>query len=179
MPSPIAHIAAGVAIGLVAKRSVRASANTLHPQRLILGLAVVGSLLPDLDSIVGVIMGDFGKYHNNLSHSLLFGLIISLLVGVALKAFSELKLHHLFLPVFAGYAVHVLMDSATITRGVMLFWPLTDERYASPYTIFYGVRWSEDWLSPLHLITLVTELVFAAVVVFWAKWFSEQRNTKS
>ena len=171
MPSPIAHIATGVAIGLVTKRPLTVASNDeqKNQQMLILRLAVLGSVLPDVDAFVGILMGNFGKYHNNVSHSLAFGLIISLAVTASIKSFSSLKFNQLVLPVLIGYSIHVLMDATTITRGVMLFWPLTEHRYASPFPIFYGVRWSEGLFSPLHLITIATEGVYAIFVLYFAK----------
>ena len=63
------------------------------------------------------------------------------------------------------------MDFFTIGRGVMVFWPLSLERFASPVPLFYGLHWSDGYLSERHLITLVTELGFlfllGIVMHFW------------
>jgi membrane-bound metal-dependent hydrolase YbcI (DUF457 family) len=64
-----------------------------------------------------------------------------------------------------GYSLHILMDFLTFgERGIMLFWPLSLERFESPVKLFYGVRWSADLLSPVHLNTLVNEFVFVFLV---------------
>lgn len=46
----------------------------------------------------------------------------------------------------------------------MLFWPLSLERFESPVKIFYGVRWSEGVMSPIHFNTIINEVVFVLLV---------------
>lgn len=62
------------------------------------------------------------------------------------------------------YAMHVIMDSATQSRGVMVAWPVSDQRYLLPFAIFYGLRWTDGVFSLRHLWTVFTELLFAASV---------------
>ncbi len=54
------------------------------------------------------------------------------------------------------------MDAFTIGRGVMILWPFSIDRYASPVSLFYGVHWSDGWVSVRHLWTMVTELALLA-----------------
>jgi inner membrane protein len=70
-----------------------------------------------------------------------------------------------FMLALLSYEMHVLMDSATISRGVMAFWPFTTNRYLLPFRLFYGFHWSQGWLSISHLWTFLTEGVFAAVLI--------------
>jgi hypothetical protein len=56
------------------------------------------------------------------------------------------------------------MDAATVSRGVMALWPLTETRFLAPVTIFYGLHWSDGWISIRHLWTLLTELLFAGLL---------------
>ena len=63
------------------------------------------------------------------------------------------------------------MDYFTVGRGVLAFWPFTAERFSAPVPLFYGLRWSEGWVSPRHVWTVLTEVPFAAVVVYAAtRW---------
>ncbi len=62
------------------------------------------------------------------------------------------------------FELHVLMDLFTIGRGVKVLWPLSDARYSPPIKLFYGLHWSDGWLSVRHLWTLLSEAAFAAVI---------------
>jgi len=171
MPSPIAHIAVGVAIGVVAKRKVDRS----HPEQsgslFILFVALLGAVLPDFDAFVAIALGDFGKYHNNLTHSFLFAFVACVLLTGLLSFFSQLPKRTIFFVLAFACTIHLLMDTASVTRGVMLFWPFTNERFVSPIPLFYGVRWSEGVFVWHHVMTLLTETIFAAVCI----WFSMKK----
>jgi hypothetical protein len=71
------------------------------------------------------------------------------------------------------------MDALTAERGVMLFWPLTEARYASPIKLFYGLQWGLGWFSPWHLWTIFTETVFSLVVLYTVNYFDKRRNQTS
>jgi hypothetical protein len=59
----------------------------------------------------------------------------------------------------------------------MMFWPLTDTRFASPIKIFYGLQWGLGWFSIWHLWTVFTEALFGLVVILGIKYF-DKRKTK-
>jgi hypothetical protein len=125
------------------------------------------SLLPDFDSLIGILVGDMARYHNNETHSLIVGFLLALAIGGAVWLKTRLNFLEWFLIIFLCYNMHVISDFFTYdTRGVMLFWPLSVERYASPIDLFYGVRWSDGWISVHHLWTLGTESLFALGVFF-------------
>ncbi len=78
MPSPIAHTAVGVALyQLWARRgkSPRQIGGVLPPM---LAACIGLSMLPDLDAFVGIVLGDLGRYHNNLASAPFFGTLVSL-----------------------------------------------------------------------------------------------------
>jgi inner membrane protein len=132
---------------------------------LVLIFAVGISLLPDIDSIAGILMGDFARYHNNISHSLLASLLAAFLMAIFARLIVKAGFWIWFAIGFLGYSLHVVMDYFTFGgRGVMLFWPLSFERYEAPVKLFYGVRWSESLLNPVHINTFFTELVFILLV---------------
>ncbi len=176
MPSPIAHLAVGA---LIAARSTDGRIGWRNKLPLTL-LVLFFSMAPDLDSVVGIIAGDFGAYHNQASHSLLFGLVFCLLATpVAVRLVKGLAPRAMFALIYACYALHVLMDTMTYGRGVKLFWPITDERFMSPVLIFYGVRWSDDLSSSRHLITVANEVAFALVVLGFAYYLHQRRKRNS
>ncbi len=139
-----------------------------------LGIAVALSLLPDVDAALGLLLGDLGAYHNAGMNSLLVVLCVSLLVaGLAWLRWRPGFRVWLALSLLC-YSLHVLADYLTWGRGVMLFWPFTAERFAPPVYLFYGLHWSDGWVSVRHIWTLLTELVFAAILltalVLYSRW---------
>lgn len=163
MPSPLAHSAMGYAI-YRAQAENKEMGRTLFAPRLLL-VTLFLSLLPDLDSVAGIILGDFGRYHNNISHSLFVGVMVALLIAGIVWWRRRAGVVFWFLLVLVCYEAHVLMDYVTQGRGVMLLWPFSSARYSTPFTLFYGLRWSEGILSVNHVWTLINELAFVVVVL--------------
>jgi inner membrane protein len=127
-------------------------------------LALAASLLPDLDAIPGVLSGDFSRFHNNETHSLVTGLFVSLVFASILATKLRIGFAVPFFVVLLSYEMHVILDFFTRGRGVMLLWPFSSERFSSPVTLFAGVRWSEGLFSIHHLWTLANELVFVLII---------------
>jgi membrane-bound metal-dependent hydrolase YbcI (DUF457 family) len=168
MPSPIAHVAAGYVVYRLAGRSPAGQAAV--PSRgLLFAAAAILSLLPDVDSVVGILMGDFGRYHNNLSHSVVMALVAALSIGAVARYVTGGRFMFWFGLVFACYGLHVLMDFFTWSRGVMVLWPLVPDRFTAPVVLFYGFHWSQGWVSPRHLWTFLTEAPVALAAVLTAR----------
>lgn len=165
MPSPFAHITVGYAIYRIFRNKL--SEND-HPKvklfPVVLLVTVILSMLPDVDSILGIVMGDLGRYHNNGTHSLVVGLIVATVsAGIILWRFHY-SFATWFIVALLAYEMHVFMDFFTIGRGVMLFWPFSYERYSSPIMMFYGLHWSDGIISIRHLWTFFTEMIFLTLV---------------
>lgn len=176
MPSPIAHLAAGYAVHALSQRAF--PERTLgrvwpFPGRLVFAAGL--SLLPDVDSIAGLLSGNFGRFHNNLTHSLIVGLGVAIAAGLLMQWLQGAGFG--LWTALAGlcYGLHVVMDWMTLGRGVMALWPLTSERYLAPVTLFYGLHWSQGWLSSRHLWTLATELAFLAAVLVAERVIASRR----
>ena len=175
MPSPIAHLATGIATYQIATHWYsKAGGKSVAASRDLLLLATVYSMLPDVDAILGILSGDFGRYHNNVTHSFTAGVIAALLAtwwyhcrvrrqNLQRTQRQWAKVGLWFLVALLCYTLHILMDAATIGRGVLLLWPYSSERIQLPI-IFYGVRWSEGGFAWQHLWTLFTELTFTAIL---------------
>ncbi len=165
MPSPIAHAAMGYLIYRGFRVHLpREASQRVGPVPHLLIAAVVLSLLPDFDAVPGILTGELGRFHNQFSNSLFVGIGVALSVGVIAWLLKRSNFATWFFFALVCYEVHVLMDYATVGRGVMLFWPLSSERFESPVKLFYGLHWSYGWVSASHLLTLVTEIVFIAFV---------------
>ena len=162
MPSPIAHLTAGYAVYVLARSyAPKLELSRVGPLPGLLLLTGGFSLLPDLDTVAGILMGDFGRFHNNATHSLVVGLALACAFGVLMHWRQGSGFGRWFGIALLCYELHVLMDWTTIGRGVMAWWPLTGSRFQAPVFLFYGLHWSQGWWSPRHLWTLATELAFA------------------
>ena len=176
MPSPIAHLGAGYAIYRYYKRKLPENVRRLwkFPLQMLLTLGL--SLLPDADIIAAIIFRDMGNYHNNFSHSLLLGIPIAILLAVIVRQIYHSDFWLWFLICLISYDLHIVMDALTAERGVMLFWPLSQNRFASPIRIFYGLRWGFGWFSFWHLWTILTESVFVLALVIVMNRFDKRKN---
>jgi inner membrane protein len=166
MPSPIGHAVAGYAIyKICAVRYPERAAPRIGPVPRLLAATVGLSLLPDLDFLPGLLVGDFDRYHNAISHSLFFGVVVALLIGTLMWLIGRSHFLFWFGLTLLCYELHVIMDFFIDGRGVMLLWPLSPDRLKSPVKLFYGLHRSDGWVSIRHLWTLLTELVFAVFVI--------------
>ena len=171
MPSPVAHAAVGALISEAWPADERPPRRIGGVVPVTLAACVGLSLVPDLDAAVGMMLGDLGRYHNNLAGSPAFGLLVALAVGGLVRLVEPSAARRAFLLTLVCYQAHVFMDYLTVGRGVMLLWPFQTERYAPPIHVFYGLRWSDGFLSPHHLVTLLSELVFVVLLVGTMRWF--------
>jgi len=166
MPSPIAHSAAGFAVYQAYRGRLPGWAQDRAGLAILLFIGM--SLIPDLDLVPAVVLGDLGGIHNGISNSLIVGLAVSALVGGMISLAAGGKFALWFSAAFLCIGLHIAMDYFTTTRGVMALWPITTQRFVAPARLFYGVHYSEGLWSISHLWTALTELVFAAVVVILA-----------
>lgn len=179
MPSPIAHSAMGYLIYRIARRKPGMLSRKLGPLPLLLVVAGFFSLLPDSDAILGWLAGDMLKFHNNGTHSLLVGLGVALSAALIAGWGNRQRFLFWFGVIFTSYALHVVMDAFTWgTRGVMLFWPMSHSRWDAPIKLFYGVRWSDGLLNPAHLITLLSEALFVALVILFVQWLERRDENR-
>ena len=176
MPSPIAHLGVGYAIYRHYKDKLPEDRRSFWKFPLQLFLVTGLSLLPDLDVIPAVIFRDMRGYHNSMSHSLLVGILVALLIAGIFQRVYRSNFWLWFLICLISYDLHVVMDALTADRGVMMFWPLTEARYASSVKIFYGLQWGLGWFSPWHLWTIFTESLFVGIVLIAMNYFDKRRN---
>jgi LexA-binding, inner membrane-associated putative hydrolase len=179
MPSPIAHLSVGYVIYRYYKRKYPESPTRIWKLPLQLILVSGLSLLPDLDVIPAIIFGDMQRYHNNFSHSILFAIPVSFVVAGVLHRASRSDFWLWFVVCSISYDLHVIMDALTDGRGVMMFWPLTEARFASPMNVFIGLHWGEGWLSIWHLWTILTESLFGLIAFLAIRYFDKRRNQKN
>lgn len=166
MPSPIAHISVSYAIYRLNRGKLPAIKDRKRPALLILCVSLLAAMAPDVDAVIGILFGDLGRFHNNSTHSLVVGAAFAIGLAGAMWIFGQKKFSTWFTIAIMNYSFHVLMDMVTYqSRGVMLFWPLSLNRIEVPFSLFYGVRWSEGVISLSHLWTVASELVFLAGIL--------------
>ena len=128
----------------------------------------------DLDFLPGILLGQPSLYHQGVSHSLGFALVVSLAVAGVCRLWGES-----FAAIFAlscmAYVSHLVIDFfGTDTRppfGMPILWPLGGAYYISPVPVFRGVHHAGaavgsmlEWLlalfHPYNLGAIALEVVF-------------------
>lgn len=157
MPSPVTH----AAVGYLLSRYLLTGCTGLRPGMIWAGVAL--SCLPDIDAAAGLLLGDMGRYHNHMMSSPFFALLVACGAGaVAWRAGAAVR--PWFTLTLVCYLAHITLDFFTQGRGIMLLWPFSETRFRPPFSLFYGVHWSDGLISSRHLWTLLTELGMLAVL---------------
>lgn len=164
MPSPIAHFAVAALPALLA-----APGSPLRTARGLVALAVA-SVLPDADLLLVLALPGGIGWHHGPTHSLVGAAGLGALAGAAVG----LRGRALLAALVVG-ATHPLLDAlvgepgGSRAYGVPLFWPLSGEKYISPWPLFMPYRIDEpgflaNMVSPRAVAPYLRELGFAAVV---------------
>jgi hypothetical protein len=112
---------------------------------------------PDLDIVVGLILGNFERAHRAYGHNLI-ALAFWMWLGTMLfKRFTPwLSRRAGVVTAVAMVLSHVFLDSMTIASadtgqrvGVPLFWPFVDTLYSFPGALFGGVPPQHKYANPL------------------------------
>ena len=122
----LTQLALGAAVG-------EAVAGKKAGNKAILWGAIAGTI-PDLDVIAGNFMStvDAMAFHRGLTHSILFALVVSPILGLALHKFYhqlDISWRRWSLLFFLGFFTHTLLDCFT-TWGTQLLWPFSNVRIA-------------------------------------------------
>ncbi len=137
-----------------------------RPARTFLFLTAL-SFLPDLD-VVAFAFGipyasDFG--HRGATHSFAFAMI----VGFITWAFSGR--HRLAIAAGLVTASHAVLDALTDGGlGVALLWPLSSERFFSPWRPLPVAPIGHHFLSARGLAVALTEVVVMLPLIVYAVW---------
>jgi VanZ family protein len=139
MPSPIGHVLGGAIVYLGGTRPSTRS-------RLLLAVALLGSLAPDLDFVPGILIGNMRAFHHGISHSVAFALVFGgLTYGLARYVDRTIALRASVLGALA-YTSHVVLDFIAVsegTRGLPLLWPFSDERFGVNLGLFGHFRYTD------------------------------------
>ncbi|HEX5838961.1 MAG TPA: metal-dependent hydrolase, partial [Anaerolineales bacterium] len=111
MPSPIAHLGAGYAIYRYYKNRLPEAQRQVWKVPLHMFLIAGLSMLPDLDIIPAILFRDMRAYHNNISHSLLFGVPVALVIAGLFQRIYRTSFWLWFVISLVSYDLHVIMDA--------------------------------------------------------------------
>ena len=166
MPSPIAHVSAGYVLFAFFRKHISKTVTTVTGRGLILfGLCAFFSMLPDIDAVPGFATGEMGRYHNQWTHSLIWGLGLTAILAALMYALQKKGFLAWFTLFFSCYSIHIIMDYFTYGRGVKLLWPIADNRFKSDSTFFGGLHWSDGLFSSNHIWTAIEEISFGALLI--------------
>ena len=175
MPSPVGHTLAGICGYLVARGHV-----PLHRRRWLLIGSVSLAILPDLDFLPGLLLGDLRTFHHQASHSLTAVVIVSLLLGCLARRWN---LKGMAWGIWGGglYLSHIVLDllvnDPSTPFGVQLLWPFSETYFISPITPFASFDYFNQTIGILsslfsvhNLNTIIKEIVLMAPLLCLA-WF--------
>jgi inner membrane protein len=176
MPSPLGHLLGGAAVYLAASHKQDRSTFTL-------GVALIGSILPDFDFLPGLFVGKLSAYHHGISHSLIFAVFFALLVFFFAK--HTRKNNPAGAAIIAGlsYASHVILDFVSVnegTRGVPILWPLSDQKFGLSLHLLGYFHYSDRGIWSVirwdNAPALLRELLVIGSPVLLLLWRERRRN---
>lgn len=150
-----------------------------------LGWFILLANLPDFDFIPGILIGDPGRFHHGISHSIGLALIIFMLAWWWNRPkLANSRLATAFIA-FALVGSHLLLDWLTWDppgyneQGIPFLWPWSDMYYLAPQTLFLRVE-RQNLLSAETLTNNLTGLVIEVAVlvplVLLVRWWMRRRN---
>lgn len=170
MPTPVGHTLAAATLYLALSPAPRPWGEWRAGL-----LALAAASAADLDFVAGVVVGDWNRFHQGASHSLVVALGLGLgLASLPLTSlggwrrrallFTALALSHL--------ALDLVTRDARPPYGIPLFWPFSSAYVHAPFSVFPFMR-RGSWaliLSPANWWGPVIELLVLgpplAVVAF-------------
>ena len=160
MPLPVAHGLLGASVGVALRQT--SQSYQWRP----LWVSVFLAVCPDFDYVLNWLRISGGGWHHGFTHSILFAFLLGLMTAMVV---GEKTVRSVIL--YSAVTVsHPLLDFLmTESRGVALWWPLTDKRYklGLPNPIDY--TWSNVslWHATIDIlrISLIELIIFAPILL--------------
>ena len=165
MATPLGHSLAGYAI---ASRSGTSN-------YCLIGLCIFLANAPDLDFLPGLLTGSPALYHQGITHSLLFGCIVSL-GAAAIYAYGAWPFLRIFYLCLFSYLSHLAMDflgpDGRPPYGIPLLWPISDTYFIAPVPLFLGMHHAgsahaslQDWIRGVLDLRNLWAIALEAVLI--------------
>ncbi len=170
MASPVGHTLLGVSIYLA---SLPREAKKVSTPMLVFSAVAANSM--DFDFLVSAALGS--NYHHAHMHTLAFALFFSasaMLVNRLIAGRFSLRFFFLCLLLSGS---HAAMDFFTVdtskSYGLMLFWPVTDKYFISPFPFFLDIwRGTPALIFGYHNIEAgLRETAAGGFLLFGVTWF--------
>jgi hypothetical protein len=156
---PIAHATAGYLVHRAGRGVLPEDRSSLAGWRRAVVFVIVGKL-PDMDFLVGFVIGRPGAFHRGISHTLLAAVVFAVAAGAVARWRDQQRFRPTALLFGAAYLSHLLLDYLTIDTqpplGAQFLWPFSSAYCMSPVTIF----------TEMH-IDGATRAGFVGTVVAW------------
>jgi len=146
-------------------------------------------MLPDLDFLPGLIIGEPSRYHHGFSHSFVMSLVMGLMAGLVYYLIRRKYLVQ-YSFIFSGvYFAHVAADffavDTSLPIGEQLFWPFWNGYLLSPFTFFLDVHRSAEsfdffvsMFNSHNLKTVMVEIAICVPLILGVQLRNKFSNTK-
>ncbi|MGD9975064.1 MAG: metal-dependent hydrolase [Desulfatirhabdiaceae bacterium] len=138
MASPVGHTLAAL-IGYAATVNCWNS----KPKYGTLAMYVLAANLPDIDFLPGIFLGDPGRFHHGITHSIGAAILFGVIVWIVQRIRTQ-RAVYMAMALSALYGSHLIIDWMTADYrppfGSPLLWPFSMERYHFPVSIFINIE---------------------------------------
>ena len=188
MATPIGHALAGYAVyGLAGGKEDR-------ERRGVLLVCVAMAIAPDLDFVPGVFFGRPALFHQGITHSIGFALVVSLVEAAVYRLVKGKGFVGIFFLGFLSYMSHLVIDyfgpDTRMPYGIPLLWPINGEYFISPVQIFLGTHHAEStsattgaWIRGmlhLHNVSAIAwEIALIAPLILVGRWYRKRTSRRS
>ncbi len=174
MPSPLTHSAMGYfVLNSSQKRELLA-----HFDWKPLVAFVLFANLPDFDLLLGLLVGELGRFHHGkwIAHSFGAAAMVAAALWLVLKGFGRSDARRWSLACLILYSSHIALDffskDTGLPYGQMIFWPFSDHHFLSPVSLFSDIQRGSAgvFLGAHNLRALLWEVVLLAPFLIATSW---------
>jgi membrane-bound metal-dependent hydrolase YbcI (DUF457 family) len=143
--------------------------------------ALMGSIVPDLDFLPGILIGDMRAFHHGITHSIAFALAFGALIFVVARRYDEAIARRSALLATLACLSHVILDFVSVsegTRGVPVLWPYSTELFGFSLQMFGHFRYGDinegiwsvvQWANVSPLLRELLILGGAVIALLWKR----------
>jgi len=153
-------------------------------------LFVILANFADTDYIPGYFIGNPNLFHHGMTHSFVFGIIVSSIVGLLYYAIKRESFFKMSIFMFLTYSSHLIMDyfgkDTRFPFGEQLFWPISDEYFLSSFYIFNDVHkasssdiFFQSLFSWHNLATIIQEILILTPILILIEYIRKTKRRSS